>query len=138
MKAGGAFRLVEGIGTDWIALQLGQPHDAVQNPQSLSSEHIDMMFECEASDSVRLCISCVPFWPVSKDRSNRLGVSVDGCRPVVLENRIEEWSWPWKLQVLENRKDFVVRLPLSGKGRRHRLSLIVGDPGQMVQRISYQ
>jgi hypothetical protein len=138
VKAGGAFRLVEGIGTDWIALQLGQPHDAVQNPQSLSSEHIDMMFECEASDSVRLCISCVPFWPVSQQRSNRLGVSVDGCQPVVLENKIEEWSWPWKLQVLENRKDFVVTLPLSGKGRKHRLSLIIGDPGQMVQGISWK
>ncbi len=139
VKTGAPFRKLEGIGTDWVCLQLGKPHDAVQDAGSLSSQHLDMMFDCEAGrDSVTLCISCVPFWPVSKDRSNRLGVSVDGCRSVVLENRIEEWSWPWKLQVLENRKDFVVRLPLSGKGRRHRLSLIVGDPGQMVQRISYQ
>ncbi|MBQ9362423.1 MAG: glycosyl hydrolase 115 family protein [Bacteroidaceae bacterium] len=136
VKAKGAFRLVEGIGTDWTCLQLGKPHDAVQNPQSLSSEHIDLAFECGDADSVTMCISCVPFWPVSLDRSNRLGVSVDGSEPVVLENKIEEWSWPWKLQVLENRKDFVVTLPLSGKGRKHRLSLIIGDPGQMVQRIT--
>jgi len=138
VKAKGAFRLVEGIGTDWTCLQLGQPHDAVQNPGSLSSEHIDLTFECAVSDSVTLCISCVPFWPVSRERSNRLGVSVDGCQPVVLENRIEEWSWPWKLQVLENKKDFVVTLPIDGSKRKHRLSLIIGDPGQMVQRISFQ
>ena len=138
VKTAVPFRKLEGIGTDWVCLQLGEPHDAVQDAGSLASPHLDVMFDCEARDSVTLCISCVPFWPVSVERSNRLGVSVDGCQPVVLENKIEEWSGPWKLQVLENRKDFVVTLPLSGKGRKHRLSLIIGDPGQMVQRISYQ
>ncbi len=137
-KAKAPFRLLEGMGTDWVVLQLGQPHDAVQDAGSLQSEHLDLSFDCEPRDSVTLCISCVPFWPVSHDRSNRFGISVDGQAPVVCENPIEEWSGPWKLQVLENRKDFVVTFPIDGSKRRHKLSLIIGDPGQMVQRISYQ
>ena len=136
IKAKAPFRLLEGLGTDWVCLQLGQPHDAVQDAGSLSSPHLDLPFDCEGRDSVTLCVSCVPFWPVSLERSNRLGVSVDGCRPVVLENKIEEWSWSWKLQVLENRKDYVLTLPVDNRRRRHTLSLVIGDPGQMVQRIT--
>jgi len=140
VKAVPPFRLIEGIGTDWLALQLGEPLDLVQNPASLSSEHIDLTLGNDVAhgDSITLCISAVPFWPIASDRSNRFGVSVDGCPPVVCENQFEEWGWSWKLQVLENRKDFVVTLPLNRTQKRHTLSFIIGDPGQMIQRITFQ
>ncbi len=140
VKASAPFRLVEGIGTDWIALQMGEPMDEVQDPSNLDSSHIEIPFEFgeETSiDSLRVCISVVPFWPIDKSRSNRLGISLDGCTPVVCENKFTEWSYPWKLQVLENRHDFLVTLPFDTQKHHHTLSLIVGDPGQMVQGISF-
>ncbi len=137
-KVKAPFRLIEGLGTDWMALQLGEPLDKVQNPVSLTSDHVDLNFTLanDGADSIRICVSSLPFWPVSLDRSNRFGVSLDGGTPVVLENRFEEWSFPWKLQVLENRKDFVITFPIDRTKKRHTLSLIVGDPGQIVQRIT--
>ena len=148
-KTKAPFRLIEGMGAEWIVLQLGEPLDEVQNPASLESEHIDLTFKMEESDeesrlrnetgdSIRLCISAVPLWPVTLERSNRFGVSVDGGTPVVCENQFTEWSAPWKLQVLENRKDFLLTLPINRDRREHVLSLIVGDPGQLIQRISYR
>lgn len=137
-KVKAPFRLIEGLGTDWMVLQLGEPLDKVQNPSSLASDHVDLHFTLagDGADSIRICVSSLPFWPVSLDRSNRFGVSLDGGTPVVLENRFEEWSYPWKLQVLENRKDFVITFPIDRTKKRHTLSLIVGDPGQIVQRIT--
>ena len=139
VKAKAPFRMVEGLGMDWLVLQLGEPMDAVQDPASLRSSHIDIPFTVDGSvgDSLRLCLSVVPFWPVYSDRSNRLGVSLDGCTPVVCENKFTEWSLPWKLQVLENRHEFLITLPIDGARKKHTLSLIVGDPGQMVQSITY-
>ena len=138
VKTDGTFRLLEGIGCDWIALQMGQPLDSPQIPGSLSSQHIDIPFECsqDGDTLLSLCISVVPFWPVMQGRSNRFGVSIDGCKPVVCENLFTEWSYPWKLQVLENRKDFVLSLPIDRTKKRHLLTLVIGDPGQMVQEIS--
>ena len=140
LKPTAPFRLLRGIGCDWVALQLGQPLDAVCNPLTFASPHIDLPLEDVSlrGDSLQLCISVVPFWPVTTDRSNRIGVSLDGCTPVVCENLFTEWSYPWKLQVLENRKDFLLTLPLDGQKKRHTLTLLIGDPGQMVQEITYE
>ena len=140
VKATGPFRLIEGIGTDWVALQMGQPLDAVQNPSSLASLHIDLPLNNGeiCGDSITLCISVVPFWPLTQEHSNSLGVSIDGCAPVVCENKFTEWSYPWKLQVLENRKDYVLTLPVDSSRKQHTLTLVAGDPGQMVQQISWK
>ena len=140
VKAQTPFRLLEGIGTDWIALQMGQPLDEVQDPANNASQHIDLEIDGHevSGDSIKVIISAVPFWPVYEGRSNRFGVSVDGCQPIVCENRFTEWSHPWKLQVLENRKDFTLSFPIDRTKARHTLSLIIGDPGQMIQKISFE
>ena len=140
VQVNGAFLLLEGIGCDWIALQMGQPLDSAQDPGKLTSQHLDIPFECSQTGGKRLslCISVVPFWPVTQDRSNRFGVSIDGSTPIVCENKFTEWSYPWKLQVLENRKDFVLSLPIDRKKKHHLLTLVIGDPGQMVQEISFK
>ena len=132
------FRRFRGMGMDWTVLQMGNPHDAVQDPHSLTSTRIEIPFDYDStSDSVTIQVTVVPLWPISLDSSNRFGVSVDGCAPVVCENLFKEWSSEWKIQVLENRKDFYITLPVHS-GRRHTLSLIIGDPGQIIQRIAYQ
>ena len=129
------FRLLEGIGTDWKALQLGQPLDLgatgsidIPLPSHLSSH----------AAHLSLCLSVVPMWPVATDRSNRFAVSVDGSEPVVCENIFKEWGPEWKLQVLENRKEFIVTLPLDPNRRDHVVTLSIIDPGQIIQKITYQ
>ena len=77
-------------------------------------------------------------WPVAYDRSNRIAVSVDGGEPIVCENKFQEWSPEWKLQVLENRKEFVLTFPIDSTRSEHVITLSIIDPGQIVQKITYQ
>lgn len=128
------FRLLEGIGTDWIALQMGQPL-AFDTKGS-----IDIPLASQLSplpSQVTLCLSVVPMWPVAYDRSNRLEVSVDGGKPQVCENVFQEWGPKWKKQVLENRKEFVLTFPLDQLRQEHVITLSIVDPGQIVQKITY-
>lgn len=126
------FRLLEGIGTDWLALQMGQPLDAE------AKGSIDIPITMTDADSVSLCISVVPMWPVASDKSNRIAVSIDGGEAQVCENKFKEWGPEWKLQVLENRKEFVFTLPLDKRRSDHFITLSIIDPGQIVQKITYQ
>ena len=132
------FRLIEGLGTDWIALQLGM-HNRDYGESAGLSASIDIPIpEVEANaDSIKLCISVLPLWPATRDVSNRFGVSADGGEQHICENRFAEWSWEWKLQVLENRKEFVLTFPLNKSRTEHTLSLSIIDPGQIVQKITY-
>ncbi len=136
------FRIIQGIGTDWNVLQLGEPLDKVQNPVDVSSDRVDIKFEAgnlpEGASEITLCISTVPMWPVYEGRSNSFGVSVDNCTPVRCENFIKEWDEPWKMQVHENRKDYVLTLPIDPALKTHVLSFHIGDPGQMVQKVTYR
>lgn len=130
------FRLLDGIGTDWKALQMGQPLDVK------ASGSIDITIPAatldDHADSVSLCISVVPMWPVATDRSNRFAVCVDGGKPIVCENVFKEWGREWKIQVIENRKEFVLTMPLDRSRREHVVTLSIIDPGQIVQKITYQ
>ena len=136
LKAQPPFRLLEGIGTDWKALQLGQPLD--EKAQGSMDIAIPIGTLPNNADAIKLCISAVPMWPVATDRSNRFGVSVDGGKTVVCENIFKEWGREWKIQVLENRKDFLLTLPLSKNRREHIITLSILDPGQIIQKITYQ
>ena len=77
-------------------------------------------------------------WPVATDRSNRFSVSVDHGQAEVCENLFKEWSREWKIQVLENRKEFVLTLPLNTTRHEHIITLSIIDPGQIIQKITYQ
>ena len=129
------FRLLEGIGTDWLALQMGQPLD-FNTTGSIDIPLDSSLFTLHSS--LNICLSVVPMWPVAYDRSNKIAVSVDGGKAVVCENIFKEWSPEWKLQVLENRKEFVVTLPLDTKRSNHVLTLSIVDPGQIIQEITYE
>lgn len=134
-----SFSMVRGIGCDWCALQLGDPFADVQDAGSLSSSHLDIPLEKETcGDTIKIRISTLPMWPVYSERSNRFGVSIDGSTPQVCENEIVEWSDSWKLQVLANRKDYVLQFPVDRSRKQHILTIVVGDPGQYIQSISYE
>ena len=129
------FRLLNGIGTDWLSLQMGQPLDFD------TKGSIDITLDSQVSNinsQLSLCISVVPMWPVAYDRSNRIAVSLDGGEPVICENKFTEWSPEWKMQVLENRKEFVLTLPLDKARREHIITLTIVDPGQIIQKITYE
>ena len=130
------FRLLRGIGTDWTALQMGQPLSL--NTTGSIDIPIPSATLASDADSISLCISVVPVWPVATDRSNRFAVSVDRGKNVVCKNVFKEWGREWKIQVLENRKEFVLSLPLDRQRREHVVTLSIVDPGQMVQKITYQ
>ena len=130
------FRLLEGMGTDWMALQMGQPLDFA-NTGSLQIP-IPEEFIHKGAEEISVCISVVPMWPVAYDRSNRFAVSLDGSEPVVCENIFQEWGREWKIQVLENRKEFVITFPLDKTIKEHVLNLSIIDPGQIVQKITLQ
>ncbi len=136
VKVGAPFRVFDGMGTDWTVLQLGDPSDKVQNPEAPGSDRADFNFKADGG-AVTFCISVVPLWPATYDRSNRIAVSVDGCTPIVCENRFVEYDDSWKSQVMANRKEFVVTLPLDSSRSVHTLSLHIVDPGQIVQKITY-
>jgi hypothetical protein len=134
------FRLLKGIGTDWLSLQMGQPLDfsttgSINIPLNY---HLPRKGAGGSNSQLSVCISVVPMWPVAYDRSNRIAVSVDGGEPIVCENKFQEWSPEWKLQVLENRKEFVLTFPIDSTRSEHVITLSIIDPGQIVQKITYQ
>lgn len=133
LDAAAPFRLLEGLGTDWVALQMGEPMDA----NVRGSIEIPLPIAAAGADSVKVCISVLPMWPVAYHVSNRIGVSVDGSEPVICENRFKEWGTSWSIQVLENRKEFVLTFPLA-QTKEHTLSLSIVDPGQVVQKITFE
>lgn len=131
------FRLIEGLGTDWVGLQLGEP---LADKAKMKSTSIDIPLTeiAPSADNVNICISVLPMWPISHESSNSILVSVDGGKPVSCVNVFKEWGAEWKIQVLENRKEFVLTFPLDKTKKMHNLTLTIGDPGQIVQRISYR
>lgn len=135
-KLNAPFRLLDGIGTDWQALQMGQPLD-FENKGSIDID-IPSEYISKGAESISVCISVVPMWPVAYDRSNKFAVSVDGSEAVVCENNFKEWGREWKIQVLENRKEFVMTFPLDKSQKEHRLTLSIIDPGQIIQKITVQ
>lgn len=128
------FRLLEGIGTDWQALQMGQPLGKKTGSIDIALPSNNL----HNASSIKLCIGVVPMWPVASDCSNRFTLSVDGGKAVVCENIFKEWGPEWKLQVLENRKEFVVTLPLDKARLNHFITLSIIDPGQIIQKITYE
>ena len=129
------FRLLDGIGTDWKALQMGQPLDL----NATGSIDIPINTKLLTQNSqLSICISVVPMWPVATDRSNRFTISVDHGKAEVCENLFKEWGREWKIQVLENRKEFVLTLSLDTTRNDHVITLSIIDPGQIIQKITYQ
>ena len=144
------FRLLEGMGTDWVGLQLGEPSDAALDavgggfptnaddfdPGNPALPHIDIPIE-NALPVIEVNISSIPFWPRNGNTVCRFAVSFDGGDPVVCVHSCEEWSHPWKLQVLENRRDFTISFANKTHQKHHTLTIIMAEPGQVIQKITY-
>ena len=70
-------------------------------------------------------------------------ITTSHCEPLLFNNASPlEWDkerdGEWKIQVLENRKEFTLTLPLDGTRSNHTITLSIIDPGQIIQKITYQ
>lgn len=131
----GKVNIIKGIGYDWQVVQVGQPCEAPVDIESSTKAAVEYTFPKTDKDSVDVIISTVPFWPLHAGRGNALGVSVDGGEKQIYNNRFAEYSRRWKDQVMRNGAECRMRFAIDRNRDRHTLSLFMGDPGQMIQRI---
>lgn len=116
--------LIKGMGTDWVVLPVDGEKTAAINTGK--------------SGTLELCISVVPVWPHDSEVSNRFSVSIDGGQPVICENKFEEWSKEWELQVLENRKEFTLKFNIDPTSSSHTITIAPVDPGLLIQEITFR
>ncbi len=124
--------LLDGFGYDSVVLRLGDPASEDAETDNLS---VDYMLPAIDADSVTVYVYTLPIFPVHEGRGVRFGVSLDSAPQVVSEYIPEEWSFPWKMNVLRNSTIAKITFPVSKGASFHRLNLRALDPGIMVQRI---
>ena len=127
---------MEGIGYDWVSVQLGEAVQASLDPAKLDGPRVEYELPRMDADSVAIQVYTVPFFPLYVGKgANRFGISVDGQPAVVAENTPREYSLQWKDQVLRNGALAMAKFKIDAGKDVHRLTLTVGDPGVMVQRV---
>jgi GH43 family beta-xylosidase len=127
-------RLIEGIGYDWNAIQLGKATEQTVDPKDLNGSRFEYEFSGVNADSVTVYVYTVPFFPLYKGKSTQFGISVDGQPAFIVKNEPKEFSRAWKDQVLQNGAVAVAKFPVKRVARKHILSLTCGDPGIIIQR----
>jgi len=134
-KNGHTIRLIEGLGYDWYALQLGEVTEQTADPKNLDSSRVEYEFSDVTDDSVTLHVYSLPFWALHKGKSTRYGISVDGQPVVVSQSDHKEYSEPWKDRVMQNGVVTTARFAANKSQPTHTLTLTCGDPGMIIQRI---
>ncbi len=122
VKKDSGVQLVKGLGYDWQVVQLQQGQVSYELPS------VDR-------DTVEVLLYAVPFWPIYKGKSNRIGISMDGGAMQVFENKFKEYDRTWKDQVMRNGIACRLRFAVDATQPRHILTLHTVDAGQMVQRV---
>lgn len=124
-------RLIEGIGYDGNILELGVP----SSDSTVNQAEAYLELSGLTGDSVTLQIFHLPYFPLHEGRGCRIGVSIDNGSEEIIEYLPEEWSKPWKLNVLRNSALSEVRLPIDNRMEKHKLRLRGIDSGMAIQRI---
>lgn len=132
---GNKIELVKGLGYDWKVLQLGQPTDKTADANDVNGDRVEYLLPAISKDSIEVTIYTVPFFPLYKGLGTRIGVSVDGCKPQVFDNKFKEYGKSWKDQVLRNAAVAHMKFAVDRNKSSHILSLICGDPGQMIEKV---
>lgn len=134
-KNGHTIRLIDGIGYDWYALQLGEAIEQSVDPKNLDGTRVEYEFSGVTADSVTVQVYSVPFWALYKGKSSRYGISVDGQPVVVSQSDHKEYSEPWKDRVLQNGVVTVAKFAVNKSLPKHTLTLTCSDPGMIIQRV---
>ena len=128
-------RIVKGLGYNWHVLQIGEAIEPTADASRLDGTRVEYKLPQITADSITVSISTLSFFPLHKGKSTRYGFSIDGCKPVVVENLPTEWSEPWKDQVLCNGVEAAAAFAIDKSLPSHTLTITCGDPGTMVQQI---
>ncbi|MFC2175343.1 glycosyl hydrolase 115 family protein [Bacteroidota bacterium] len=134
-KNGHTLRLIEGIGYDWNAIQLGEATEQAVDPKNRDGSRFEYEFTAVNAKSVKVYVYSVPTFPLYKGKNNRFGISVDGKRISVANNKPKEFSNQWKDQVLQNGAVTCAKFKINQDLKNHTLTLTCGDPGVIIQRI---
>lgn len=134
-KGGNKISLVEGIGYDWKAVQLGIPSDHTADASNVDGDRIEYTLPAIDADQVTVTIYAVPFFPIYKGKTTKIGIAVDGGQPQVFDNQFKEYGLSWKNQVLRNAAVAHLTFNINKSKSAHRLSLICVDSGMMVQKV---
>lgn len=121
--------LIPGLGYEGTALQFGE---------GTSYASYNFAFpKGEMPDSITAHIYMMPFFPeANPQKSNTVGISIDGQKQQTFNYKFEEWSYPWKEDVMRNGHEYVVRLKVGEqqKNKNHMLTVFATE-GQVLQRI---
>jgi hypothetical protein len=134
-KSKPSMHLINGIGYDGLAIQLGEADEQIADPRDQNGSRFEYEFSGYNSDSVSVYVYSVPLFSLHPEISHQFGISVDGQLALVDKNEPEEYSKPWKDQVLQNSKLTKVKFPITNRNTKHKLILTCGDPGLIIQRI---
>lgn len=121
--------IIDGVGYDGYILQLGDPVS-----DSNSAEAI-LKIKDLPGDTIKLQIFHMPYFPMYEGKGCRIGVTIDDGEEQIIEYLPEEWSKPWKLNVLRNSALSEVSCPVDKEKSGHSIKLIGIDPGMAIQRI---
>ena len=127
-------RMLNGIGFDWNALQLGeitQPSAEV----SAMAPRVDYELPQIDADSIKVILYTVPRFPLYKGAQAAFGIAVDGSEPMVSNYIPKEQSRQWKDNVIRNAMITEATFAIDRSQRNHTLSILSGDPGLIVERI---
>ncbi len=134
-KGGNRISLVEGLGYDWLAVQLGVPSGDSADASNAGGDRIEYTLPAIDADQVEITLYTVPFFPIYKGKTTKVGVSIDGCQPQIFNNEFKEYGLSWKSQVLRNAAVARLKFNIDRSKSSHSLSLICGDSGMMVQKV---
>lgn len=134
-KNGHTLRIIDGIGYDWYALQLGEATEQTVDPKNLDGTRVEYEFKGVTADSVTVYVYSLPFFAIFKGKSTSYGISVDNQPVSVAQNDHKEFTEPWKDRVLQNGAVSVAKFAVDKSETSHTISLICGDPGMIIERI---
>ncbi len=128
----GGASFIYGIGYDGHILQFGDP-----TSEGETNEKAEAILKISdvPGKSITLKIFHLPYFPMYEGKGCRIGVTLDDGEEQIIEYLPEEWSKPWKLNVLRNSALTELSLPITKNSNDHIIRLRGIDPGMAIQRI---
>ncbi len=125
-------KFIEGLGYDGYVLQLGKATDT-SSVETVPEASLNL--GPLKDETITLMVFHLPYFPLYEGKGCRIGVSVDDQEEQVIEFLPEEWSKPWKDNILRNSALSKTIFSIDSSKDNHILRLRGIDPGMAIQRI---
>ncbi|MCF0198214.1 MAG: glycosyl hydrolase 115 family protein [Bacteroidaceae bacterium] len=129
----------QGLGYEGYCLQMGRA--AFDEPEPIASPNSSRLTASIAvpagTDSVTIHVYALPLFPLNKYRTATFGIALDAEQPAVVTTYQQEWTNPWKDNVMRNSTHHAVRFAVTDLPS-HQLHLVMGDPGTTIQRVAVE